>query len=209
MDRLTSYGTRLARLGRKYHPDVLDAFLAQGPSVPDSADGWAVRAADLRDRLLVAVPTLDVLSVTVSADGAGIDVRTLADSLEKLTHLTGLDLSELHVLIESRDGLTSSLPLPAGVEDGPVRRTWRELRADIFAAAEKGWELQRYKGLGEMNAEQLWDTTLDPKTRTLLQVQVDDAEQADSWFSKLMGDEVEPRRLFIETEALNVRHLDI
>ena len=209
MDRLTSYGTRLARLGRKYHPDVLDAFLAQGAAVPDAADGWEVRAADLLQRLHLAVPTLDVLSVTVSADGAGIDVRTLADSLEKLTHLTAADLTELHVLLESRDGLTASLPLPAGVDDGPVRRTWRELRADIFAAAEKGWELQRYKGLGEMNAEQLWDTTLDPKTRTLLQVQVDDAEQADSWFAKLMGDEVEPRRLFIETEALNVRHLDI
>ena len=60
-----------------------------------------------------------------------------------------------------------------------------------------------------MNAEQLWDTTLDPKNRTLLQVQVDDAELADSWFSKLMGDEVEPRRVFIETEALNVRNLDV
>ncbi len=209
MESLSSFNTRLARLGRKYHTDVLDAFLAQGAATPDTREGWATRAADLRVRLAEAVPTLDVLSATVSEDGAGIDVRTLADSLERLTHLSAADLTELHVLLDARNGLTATLPLPAGVEDGPLRQTWRELRADIFAAAEKGWELQRYKGLGEMNPEQLWDTTLDPKERTLLQVQVDDAEQADSWFSKLMGEEVEPRRLFIETEALNVRNLDI
>lgn len=73
----------------------------------------------------------------------------------------------------------------------------------------KNVELQRYKGLGEMNAEQLWDTTMDPKTRTLLQVTLEDAMDADAIFSVLMGDRVEPRREFIEEHARYVRNLDV
>ena len=86
---------------------------------------------------------------------------------------------------------------------GPI-----DLLKSILAEGEKGLSLQRYKGLGEMNPDQLWETTLDPEARTLLQVKVDDLAEADDIFSKLMGDVVEPRREFIQQNALSVEHLD-
>jgi DNA gyrase subunit B len=83
-----------------------------------------------------------------------------------------------------------------------------ELLDAIMREGEKGLALQRYKGLGEMNPEQLWETTLDPEARTLLQVRIDQFDEADEVFTKLMGDEVEPRRDFIQTNALSVANLD-
>ncbi|MEM8570810.1 MAG: DNA topoisomerase (ATP-hydrolyzing) subunit B [Pseudomonadota bacterium] len=83
-----------------------------------------------------------------------------------------------------------------------------ELLDAVTREGEKGVSLQRYKGLGEMNPDQLWETTLDPEARTLLQVRVDQFDEADEVFTKLMGDEVEPRRDFIQTNALSVENLD-
>jgi DNA gyrase subunit B len=79
----------------------------------------------------------------------------------------------------------------------------------VFNAGKKGLTMQRYKGLGEMNAEQLWETTLDPNVRSLLQVRISEATEADALFSRLMGDEVEPRREFIQENALSVANLDV
>jgi DNA gyrase subunit B len=90
----------------------------------------------------------------------------------------------------------------------PVTRP-SELLDAVLAAGRKGLSIQRYKGLGEMNAEQLWETTLDPSNRSLLRVEVAQADVADEIFTRLMGDVVEPRREFIQDNALSVANLDV
>ena len=86
---------------------------------------------------------------------------------------------------------------------------WKALFKTLQQSGKKGWTITRYKGLGEMDPEQLWDTTMNPEVRILLKVRIEDAYQADLIFSTLMGEEVEPRKAFIIEHALEVKNLDV
>ncbi len=109
-------------------------------------------------------------------------------------------------LVQDDEGEADDLPAAASGE--AISRP-TELLDAVLAAGRKGLSIARYKGLGEMNAEQLWETTLDPENRALLQVKVEDADVTDEIFTRLMGDVVEPRREFIQDNALNVANLDV
>jgi DNA gyrase subunit B len=106
-------------------------------------------------------------------------------------------------------GFTIIKTTTSGQEKEIQAEDWHDLIQLVRDETFKGSHLQRYKGLGEMNPEQLWDTTMNPQNRTLLQVKIDDAEAADDLFVTLMGDKVEPRREFIQNHALEVSELDV
>ncbi|MGX9727726.1 MAG: DNA topoisomerase (ATP-hydrolyzing) subunit B [Candidatus Electronema sp. VV] len=114
---------------------------------------------------------------------------------------------ELHPAI--RQFLSSGFTVIKGEEKEIPAKNWRELIRVVREETFKGSHLQRYKGLGEMNPEQLWETTMNPANRTLLRVRIEDAEAADDLFVTLMGDKVEPRREFIQNHALEVSELDV
>ena len=119
------------------------------------------------------------------------------------------DYAQIKQTAQVLQGLLSpSAYVKRSEHEQPVR-DFREAIEWVLAEVQRGVSIQRYKGLGEMNPEQLWETTMDPGTRRLLKTQIEDAIGAEDIFSTLMGDQVEPRRNFIESNALGVRNLDI
>jgi DNA gyrase subunit B len=131
-----------------------------------------------------------------------------APTVVDLTLFHAGELREIRRLSAELDSFTPPFRLKTADEERTVD-SLKAVAEAVLAAGQKGVEIQRYKGLGEMNPEQLWATTMNPETRSLLKVQIGSQEEAEEIFRKLMGDQVEPRRLFIEENALNVRSLDI
>jgi DNA gyrase subunit B len=221
-------GNDLARVieGARQFRRVLDAFPTHYPRPileqaalagafdPGRADADLQLVADtVARRLNLIAPEFERGWQGRITQDHGIRLSRILRGVEELRTLDGAVLrsSEArrlgHLASQSRDIYRDPARLVRKDREqaihGPI-----DLLKSILAEGEKGLTLQRYKGLGEMNPGQLWETTLDPEARTLLQVKVDDVADADDIFSKLMGDVVEPRREFIQQNALSVEHLD-
>ena len=213
IEQARRYVSRLDSIRRRSVPEVLDAWFATRGYQVDFSDEDAVRGAAeaLRTALGEIAPDLHITDVALIFDDENfaVEVRTLRDGEERVTRLRAGEPGEgLRRLV---DELHENLPLPValGGLGGQAFPSWRTLLDSVFTGARKGFEIQRYKGLGEMNPDQLWETTMDPERRSLVQVQVSEPGTADHIFSVLMGDAVDPRRNFIQQNALNVRNLDV
>ncbi len=197
-----------------YPRHILEQAAIAGAFVPGAVDANLQGIADrVAERLnLIALEYERGWSGRITQDH-GIRLSRILRGVEEMRTLDGPMLRSGEA--RKTGSLTENLQEVYGATATLVRKDRTQLihgPLDLLDAilkeGEKGLSLQRYKGLGEMNPDQLWETTLDPDARTLLQVTIDDAAEADDLFTKLMGDVVEPRREFIQTNALSVANLD-
>jgi DNA gyrase subunit B len=212
----------ISRLARVYPTEILEAMIFTRMLVED----------DLKDKALVS-DWLSELAETLAERQPGVSTNYTFDSSEdkerslylpeSKLNLHGLERSyifardffhsgEYKALAELGNTLNGLIEPGAYVKRGEKTKevsSFAEAIEWLTTDAMKGHYLQRYKGLGEMNPDQLWDTTMNPDTRRMLQVTIDDAITADQLFNTLMGDQVEPRREFIEQNALAAENLDI
>jgi DNA gyrase subunit B len=151
---------------------------------------------------------------TVAAGGHRVNLQRFEHGLSSEKHIPRefFDSAEYLRIAELAKTLSDLMGPGAYIQRGDDRRDVASFKVAmnwLFEQAKKGQSIQRYKGLGEMNASQLWDTTINPETRRLMQVRIEDVVAADDIFTTLMGDAVEPRREFIEKNALQVSNLDV
>lgn len=212
LERLFTYHDSVSRFEKRGMPrEVLTAALRTGLK-----DRWSLSRRELVEKLAQTLQATGhwraelefdeehqvwVLAVSPSQGGAGVRLDWEL-----------LGASDVAALVRQHEEMGELLDTPYRLKDRQGTRelaSLEELVEIILAEGQKGITVQRFKGLGEMNPEQLWETTMDPETRTLLKVNVIDASQADEIFSILMGDKVEPRREFIQNNVLELADLDI
>ncbi|MCI0517117.1 MAG: DNA topoisomerase (ATP-hydrolyzing) subunit B [Woeseiaceae bacterium] len=221
----------IARLANRYDLKVLRA-LAALPTADERVTGDLDALQQWADMLSAALPkagtgrsdradsgnggsyTAELERGDADGEGVRIAIRRMQHGIGATRYLPRefLDTNEYRHISVHAEKLRGLLADGAYVERGD-RKVAVSNFADaiqwLMSEARKGQTIQRYKGLGEMNPEQLWDTTVNPETRRLMQVKIEDAVKADEIFTTLMGDQVEPRREFIEKNALTVSNLDV
>jgi DNA gyrase subunit B len=203
----------IERLSRRIHESVLYALL-RGPELDlGTADSAAASAARLAQQLLGQEIQIEA-RFDDKAESHVLVVHKLQHGNLRVSYLDrdfveSGDYAQIRKTAKVLEGLLGpGAYVERGEEKQPVKE-FREAVEWLLEQARAGLTIQRYKGLGEMNPSQLWETTMDPKSRRLLRAQIEDAIAADEIFTTLMGDVVEPRRAFIEANALGVRNLDV
>ncbi|MFL5412620.1 MAG: DNA topoisomerase (ATP-hydrolyzing) subunit B [Myxococcales bacterium] len=221
LDKMLAYRRLLGRVDKRRDARVVDAAIVTALDAQTLRDPSALERIrdEVQKGLAVAEPHESASLVIADDPEHGCQKLVI-----RLGHNGGIRETTLdHVFLSSPDWseLRSLRGAFAGIGQPPYEVSTKEggtpqvavspfdLVGMIKKAAQKGLEIQRYKGLGEMNAEQLWSTTMDPERRTLLEVHADDVAEAEEMFTTLMGDAVEPRREFIEKHALDATNLDI
>lgn len=206
---LGDYTHRLQRLEHKYPPEVVDAFLHVTGGI---LEGDLQQTSDaLRARLVEVQPEIIVHSIDSIEDNTSLNL-SIEHHGESHSYKLANQLGEHQRICELYQSMNELISLPMTLKSGNTERpvnAWYGVLNQVILLAQRGYDVQRYKGLGEMNPEQLWETTMDPEVRSLQRVELEDLVSADNMFTVLMGDAVEPRRNFIQKHALSVRNLDV
>jgi DNA gyrase subunit B len=218
--RIQKYDGLLKAASAKYDPEILHYFISKANlTEKDFENESSVSSVGkaVTDWCLVRKESgITEISVSITGDETGFKLMftssRFAQKLQTVISAATLkspEWKELSSLWKSMQEVTT-LPLAAKIDGKEfVSEDYNSFHQQVMEGTKKGYYIQRYKGLGEMNPEQLWETTLNPENRNLLKVSVDDALAADETFSILMGEQVEPRRKFIHDNALTAKGLDI
>jgi DNA gyrase subunit B len=211
----------IARNAHRYDPILLESLIDFTPldmehlsqNIDERHELDALEAKLNRGGIGSARYALKLQAATEQRPAALLATRKhMGEELIQVLPVTAFESGELRPLREAAAVLHGLIREGAQIVRGNKTQlisSFAEAQAWLLEEAKKGRSIQRFKGLGEMNPEQLWDTTVNPDTRRLLQVRIEDAVAADQIFSTLMGDVVEPRREFIDANALKVSNLDV
>lgn len=211
LKRLSKFERLVEWFGRRRKdPELLRFILKAGVNKDMLRDRKAVEG--LLEKIRKQMPNVNIGEVQLDEEHQSYGVEIKRHNYKLNLDINFLASPEFREL-ENLYGIVKDLgqtPYKIETREGPKEiNTSTELFEYMFATAKKGLSMQRYKGLGEMNPHQLWDTTMDPDKRTLLQVTIEDSVQSDEIFTILMGDQVEPRKEFITKHALEARNIDI
>jgi DNA gyrase subunit B len=208
----------IGRLANHYYPAFLNELVYQS-QVPAFSDKPALNnwLAEIENQMNTGLPTGTRYDLSAEDTGESNAMVTISFSRHGIStdyHIPGdfFTSTEYNKILSFSNKINGLFGVGARMERGERKQEVSDFAAAVnwlMAEAKRGQHVQRYKGLGEMNPEQLWETTMDKSKRRLLQVKIEDAIAADETFNTLMGDNVEPRREFIETHALQVSNLDI